>query len=427
MDIRSALAKLYSLHQFGIKLGLDSTMQLLEQIGNPHKELKCFHIAGSNGKGSTASFIASILMEMGFKIGLYTSPHFVRFNERIRINGIEISDVYISKFVSELEIYINKHEPTFFELTTALAFKYFEEENVDYAVIETGLGGRLDSTNVINPLASIITSISLEHTNILGDTIEKIAFEKSGIIKNNIPVITGILNSKAETVIRNRAAEFECDYFPSKGFVEIKDSQVIVTTRNGQYSLYKTPLPGFHQLLNAALAVKVISEVMELTDQVVLSAGIQNVIENSKIQGRFEIYSNKPKIIFDSAHNPEGIDSFVQEFQKESSSYGRRFLIFGVMKDKDYREMLRLISPLFTKIYLASMDYERGAKYQDLSIAANEMGIAIEEIMDPFDFIRQFMVTGQKDCLVILGSMYLLGEIKAKILEKGLDIEAATT
>ena len=426
MNINSALKKLYSLHQFGIKLGLDNTRQLLDLMHNPQNELKCFHIAGSNGKGSTASFIASILMELGFKVGLYTSPHFIRFNERIRINGEEIVDEYITDFVSSLESYIDKHEPTFFELTTALAFKYFADQKVDYAVIETGLGGRLDSTNVINPLASIITTISFEHTNILGDTIEKIAYEKGGIIKKEIPVFIGNLVNDAEGIIKNKSIELGCKFFSAKDFASITNDHVVVKTRTGDYKIYKTALPGAHQLVNAALAVKVVSEIIPVSNPLLLSRGLKNVIRNSKIQGRYEVFSARPKIIFDSAHNPEGIESFIKEFRGEASSYRSRYLIFSVMKDKNYSKMLEMVSSLFTTIYFTQIEYERAADYKGLSQVANKLGITLELLENPVDFIRQFQKGGKDDCLVILGSMYLLGEIKSKILEKGLDIEAAT-
>ena len=173
MNLEEALEKLFSLHQFGIKLGLENICNLLDYLGNPQKELTTFHIAGSNGKGSTSSFINSILMEAGYRVGLYTSPHLVKFNERIRVNSEMIPDEYVVGFMNSLGDYIEKHSPTFFELTTAMAFKYFAEMKLDYAVIETGLGGRLDATNVLNPLASIITTISREHTNVLSDSIPK--------------------------------------------------------------------------------------------------------------------------------------------------------------------------------------------------------------------------------------------------------------
>ena len=177
MDVAASLKKLFSLHTFGIKLGLENTIKFLEHIGNPQNFLKTIHVAGSNGKGSTSSFIASILQESGFKTGLYTSPHFVKFNERIVINGKQIDDEYIADFVDKYENYIDEHQLTFFEVTTVMAFKYFLEMKTDYCIIETGLGGRLDATNVLNPIAVVITTISLEHTNVLGNTITQIASE----------------------------------------------------------------------------------------------------------------------------------------------------------------------------------------------------------------------------------------------------------
>lgn len=426
MDINSALKKLYSLHQFGIKLGLDSTFKLLQQVGSPHEKLKCFHIAGSNGKGSTASFIASILIEMGFKVGLYTSPHFVRFNERIRINGKEIDDDYIANFVIGMEKYIDENEPTFFELTTAMAFQYFAENNIDLAVIETGLGGRLDSTNVINPLASIITSISLEHTNILGNTIEKIAYEKAGIIKKNVPVFTGELNQVAARVIGDKAEELNCGYFPFNSFAVKKEDHVCLNTRVGEIKIYKTALPGFHQLMNASLAVKTVTEILDVRQPIFITRGINNVIVNSKIQGRYEVVSSQPRIIFDSAHNPEGIESFIKEFRKDGKNFRNRCLIFCAMKDKDYQKMLELISEDFTKIYFTSIYFDRALTYEEFSESARRLGITFEKISDPVEFIAQFRRGNANDCLAILGSMYLLGEIKSKILEKGLDIEAGT-
>jgi dihydrofolate synthase/folylpolyglutamate synthase len=204
MDVDSSLKKLFSLHNFGIKLGLENTVNFLNHLGNPQKGLKAIHVAGSNGKGSTASFISSILQEFGFRTGLYTSPHFIRFNERVQINGKQISDDYIASFVTEHENYIDNNELTFFEVTTALAFKYFLENRTDYCVIETGLGGRLDSTNVLNPLAVVITTISLEHTNVLGNNLGQIALEKAAIIKPNTNVFVGILKPEVEKVITDK-------------------------------------------------------------------------------------------------------------------------------------------------------------------------------------------------------------------------------
>lgn len=424
MEIKPALDKLYSLHQFGIKLGLESTLLLLDQIGNPHKKLKCFHIAGSNGKGSTASFIASILVEHGFKVGLYTSPHFVRFNERIRINGNEISDEKIVQFVSKLEKYIDECRPTFFELTTALAFEHFADEKVGFAVIETGLGGRLDATNVIDPLASVITSISLEHTAHLGNTIEKIAFEKAGIIKKKKPVFIGAVTQVAENVIIDKANEENSESFLSKDFVIKNEDHLVVLVRRNYFTIYNTPLLGNHQLANAALAVKAISETIENIKPLKVSRGIQNVLQNSKIEGRYEVFKDYPRIIFDSAHNPEGVGVFIEQFKKEYQNYEERILIFGAMKDKSISSMLSSLVPFFDQIVVTSIQDERAANPEEIKVLVDNPKIQAVDLDSAFEYLSDFLKTPKNACLVILGSMYLLGEIKSKIIEKKLDIES---
>ncbi|MEJ5350000.1 MAG: folylpolyglutamate synthase/dihydrofolate synthase family protein [Melioribacteraceae bacterium] len=415
MNIETILQKLYSMRQFHVKLGLERIEKLLDYIGNPHKKLKCFHIAGSNGKGSTASFLASILKESGFKVGLYTSPHFVKFNERIRINGKEIDDDFICSFYNSIEKIIEKEEPTFFEITTAMAFQYFYHNNVDYAVIETGLGGRLDATNVITPLASIITSISLEHTNILGDTLEKIAFEKAGIIKPETIVISGFMPKEAENVVQSRALELKCDYYPFDNFVVKEKDFIEVLLKNKKYHLYKTPLKGYHQLLNCSLAIKSLDVVLNLDDYFKINSGIKNVIMNSGIQGRYEIVNNKPDIIFDSAHNPEGIKIFLEEFVKDYYSYSKRDLIFGAMKDKNIEEMLKLLVPYFDDIYVTSVENERAATIDEIKMIANKININVIPMENPENYVQKFFNESKDKCLVVLGSMYLLGKIKSKI------------
>ncbi|MFA5805794.1 MAG: folylpolyglutamate synthase/dihydrofolate synthase family protein [Melioribacteraceae bacterium] len=418
MNIKSSLEKLFSLHQFGIKLGLDNTLQLLERIGNPQRDLKTFHIAGTNGKGSTASFMASLLMEAGYRVGLYTSPHFVKFNERIRINGVMIKDEYVAKFVTNLEDYIEKYKPTFFEITTALAFKYFYEQRVDYAVIETGLGGRLDATNVINPVASVITSISLEHTQHLGDTLEKIAFEKAGIIKQNSKVFVGKMPKESELIIRNRAKEFNCDYNLINDFTTIEGDRIIVAIQKKSFSIYSTPLIGTHQLYNSALALKTINKSLNIEDGLIISRGIRNVIENTGIQGRYEIICKNPKIIFDSAHNPEGVRTFIEEFSRESNNYEERYLLFGAMKDKSIVEMLKILNPYFSRIFVTKIGIDRSATMDEIESAAKSAGIKINIVQNGSKLVHDFFKEGSDKCLVVLGSMYLLGEIKSKMLEK---------
>lgn len=421
MELQAALNKIYSMHQFDIKLGLDRIEQLLEMIGNPQKDLNYIHIAGSNGKGSTASFIASILLEAGFKVGLYTSPHFVKFNERIRINGREIEDEYIAGFISSIENQIELLKPTFFEITTALAFKYFKEQNPDYVILETGLGGRLDATNVISPVASVITSISLEHTNILGGTIEKIAYEKAGIIKQGVPVFVGLVPEEAELVICRRADEVNSKVDLLKDSIEPGKENVVISTATKKNHLYKTGLTGFHQLQNAALALKVVDRVIGISDFQIINNGLMNVVQNSGIQGRYEIFRENPRIIFDSAHNLDGVKTFIKEFSKEYSNYKERVLIFGVMKDKDIEQMLRQLKPYFDKIYVTMPHYERAATIEELQNVAAGIGIIVHPLPEPYGLISEFNLSGGEGCLVVLGSIYLLGEIKSKILEKKLD------
>ena len=418
MDIKSALDKLFSLHQFGIKLGLENTLNLLDKIGNPHRKLRAFHIAGSNGKGSTASFIASILMEAGYKVGLYTSPHFRIYNERIRINGEMIGDEYVADFVTKLEEYIEANSTTFFEITTALAFKYFEENNVDYAVIETGLGGRLDATNVIDPIVSVITSISLEHTQHLGGTIELIAAEKAGIIKSNSIVLTGKVPFEAENVFREKSEKNSSLYIPFNHHTIIENDRVKVILNDKNFTLYSTPLKGDHQFFNAALAVKAVSQSIKMKNGIFFSMGIRNVIKNSGIEGRYEVVSSEPRIIMDSAHNPEGVSAFINEFSKEYERYRERVLIFGAMRDKSIELMLSALYPYFTEILVTKIEIERSASIEELISMASSQGVEVKPLLDPSGFTAGYSGRSGNCCLVVLGSMYLLGEIKSKMFNK---------
>lgn len=416
MNIETALNKLFSLHQFGVKLGLENITNLLNFIGNPQEKLKVFHIAGSNGKGSTASFLSSILMEAGYKVGQFTSPHFVKFNERIRINGVEIADEYVADFVEDLDSYITEFRPTFFELTTALAFKYFAESNVDFVVLETGLGGRLDATNTVIPLASIITTISLEHSHILGNSLQRIAFEKSGIIKQNTPIFVGLLPSEAEQEISKAAAAKSSKMFKLNKYIIAGKDFVSIDLGRNNVKLYTTPLRGYHQLNNAALAILAVSEIIAKIEVKNILDGIDNVIINSGISGRYEIYEQKPRIIFDSAHNPEGIDSFIDEYKKEWLGYKKRVVIFSAMKDKNTLAMIKKIKNYFDKIYFTNINYERAATAEQLLEIAETVDVNAEKLIDKTGFIKNFKNNYSKDdCLVVIGSIYLLGEIKTEL------------
>lgn len=418
MEIQSALDKLFSLHTFGVKLGLDNIQVFLDKIGNPQNKIKCFHIAGSNGKGSTASFITSILIQAGYKVGLYTSPHFVKFNERIIVNGKYIPDQYVADFLSKHEKYIDENKLTFFEVTTALAFEYFLAQKVDYAVIETGLGGRLDATNTIaKPLACIITAISLEHTNILGDKISLIAKEKGGIIKNNSKVFVGKLPKDADQVIEQICIEKKSKLIRLEDYLIEKNGNVELYSEEINLEDWTIPLQGKFQRYNAALATLTVAKTLLLDDPKVIYDGLKNVVKNSLIQGRYEIVSDKPKIILDSAHNPAGMSVFLSEFLNEKNKYKETYLLFSALKDKDISSMIKIISNTFDKVYVTDINYERKEQPENIIKLFIENGVNAELVLDKKKFLKQYLNKKSENCLVITGSMYLLGEVKSILNE----------
>jgi dihydrofolate synthase/folylpolyglutamate synthase len=416
MDINSALEKLFALHSFGVKLGLDNIKHFLSFIGNPQLKLKAIHIAGSNGKGSTAAFIASILMEAGYKVGLYTSPHFVRFNERITINGEQIDNESVAEFITIHWDYIIEHQLTFFEVTTAIAFEYFYNNEVDYAIIETGLGGRLDATNVLDPLAVVITSISLEHTNVLGNKISGIAKEKAAIIKKGSRVFTAILPKEADAVIEQKCKKENCELFRLDEYINEKDDLLELYTEEIELDEWNVPLKGRFQIYNAALAALVTIKTFLCEDKVKILDGISNVVTNTKIEGRYEFIHKKPDVILDSAHNITGIEQFLSEFKKDSDNYGTKIVLFGAMRDKAIGAMLIELNKYFDEIHITEIKYERSAKIKDLKNICDNTGITATEEPDAVDYINKFFEGNKENCLVVLGSMYLLGDVKKSLI-----------
>lgn len=412
MDIKESLNKLYSLHTFGVKLGLDNITNFLHHIGDPQKKINAIHVAGSNGKGSTSSFIASILVEKGYRVGLYTSPHFVKFNERIIINGEYISDDYVADFINKHNDWIDEKQLTFFEVTTAMAFQYFMVEEVDYAVIETGLGGRLDATNVLSPLACVITSISLEHTNILGDKLELIASEKAEIIKKGAKTFIGLLPEEAIKIIEKKCNSVGSELFCLEEYIIEKDNHVELYTEELEFDNWKIPLKGKYQYYNAALASLTVAKTFDIEDPSVITRGVKNVIINTKIQGRYEIAKEKPKIILDSAHNPEGIKYFIEEFKKEHKNYKKNILLFGVLKDKNIEEMLSLIKGAFDEIYFTTVQSERSASLEQMRDIADKLDVRHKAAGNIKNFLLNYLTGDPENCLVITGSMYLLGDVK---------------
>ncbi len=418
------LARLYSLHRFGIKPGLERTLRLLEQAGNPHLKLKAVHVAGTNGKGSVCSTVASVLTEAGFKTGLYTSPHIIDFNERIRVDGVMISDDNLARIIEPMLDYAEGHEATFFEITTALAFKYFAEAGCDAAVIETGMGGRFDSTNVLEPLVTVITKIDIDHTEYLGDTIEKIAFEKGGIIKNNTPAVVARNDSAALEVLRecarSRGAGFI--YAPDRMELEVTDygrdlsmtAKISSGSRGREWfpAQAKLALAGPHQADNAGAALCALEQLkshFSITGRDI-ERGLARVPENTGLRARMSLLRDGPALIIDVAHNPAAVQIFMDTIDKCGYGGTSWDIVFGAMADKDVSGMLDILKPRASKFFFAAPAIERAMTTRALAGLASDKGIAAFELFNGCrDAIRGALAGGRP--ILALGSFYLIGEI----------------
>lgn len=343
------LEDLYALQRLGIKVGLEHTQRLLEVCGNPHDNFKSIHIAGTNGKGSTAAMIASILREAGCRVGLYTSPHLIRFNERIRVNGIPITDKNIVEFMLQYKTAIDKIESTFFEATTAMAFDYFKKKKVDIAVVETGLGGRLDSTNVLNSNITVITSITADHTEILGDDLETIAFEKGGIIKKDVPLILASQSEEVKNVLleiaeRKNAKMSYCDQNDIKN-INISEKGTAFSW-NGKN--YETCLIGEHQARNAVLAIETAKIFNDNINFDIINNGIKNVKWPARIQ---KVHKTLP-IYYDVAHNAHGIEVLLDTISQlyQDNPIG----LIALKADKELDKIIPKLKKRFEKLIVTS-------------------------------------------------------------------------
>ena len=346
--IDNLLAHLYGLRRLGIKVGLEHTNELLRRCGSPHRGLKTIHIAGTNGKGSTAAMIQAILRESGLKVGLYTSPHLIRFNERIRINGLPISDEYIIEFMARFNSDIDVVEATFFEATTVLALHYFSNQEVDVAVIETGLGGRLDSTNVIDPELTIITSIDLDHQQLLGETLIDIAVEKAGIIKKQTPVLVCSQTPEVMDVIRKKAQESNSPIIYSND-----PKNIIIDHHSTGFELdkkqYFVPLIGAHQAINAGLAIRAVMYHCPEMKQTEIQSGLSN----TKWFGRFQPLLKKLPIYYDVAHNPGGIRTIRASLDTLNSKVTNGIMV--LKNDKHVDQIALALDGLFNELFVASI------------------------------------------------------------------------
>ena len=375
------------------KSDLNNTIELCKILDNPELKFKSIHIAGTNGKGSTSHMIASILQESGYKVGLYTSPHLKDFRERIKINGEMIREQDVISFV---ENYQNKFEAiqlSFFEWTVGLAFDYFAKNNVDIAVIETGLGGRLDSTNVIIPEVSVITNIGLDHTQFLGNTIEKIAVEKAGIIKKGIPVVIGERQEEIKHIFHERALEL------STSLLFASDSDIQL----------KTDLKGNYQKSNIKTAVSSINILQEQGWEVPKSSiqqGLKNVVKNTGLLGRWQTLQYNPQIICDTGHNEDGIKIIVNQLRE--TEYENLHFVLGMVNDKDISNVLSLL-PKDAKYYFCKANIPRALDAYELKISANKIGLEGESFPSVLEALRGAKNTAKENDLIFIGGSTFVG------------------
>ncbi|HTR81953.1 MAG TPA: folylpolyglutamate synthase/dihydrofolate synthase family protein, partial [Bacteroidota bacterium] len=378
------------------------------------------HVAGTNGKGSTSSMIAAVLQASGYKTALYTSPHLVKFNERIRINGSMISDRDLTRYAQLFRPQIDSLNATFFEATTAIAFKYFADSGVDFAVIETGLGGRLDATNVLIPEVSIITSIAKDHTELLGTSFRKIAYEKGGIIKRERPCVVGTENKSALDELKRIARQRRSRFIPVE-MKQVSDCTPMsnggqrgrITTERRSYKNLIIPLPGIHQFKNAAMAISALecldAKGLPLSESAIRK-GLANVTRLTGLRGRFEILRHRPLVVVDVSHNPNGISSTIAAIQNHR--YRKLLLLFGVMGDKDYRSMIRLLSALRPVVFAAQPMMTRALPSDRIMRLFRETKCTAHAYSDTRDAIADALKTlRREDALLICGSHYVAGEV----------------
>ncbi|SFB20435.1 dihydrofolate synthase / folylpolyglutamate synthase [Acetitomaculum ruminis DSM 5522] len=424
MDYEESLDYIHSIAWTDCEPGLERESELLELMGNPHKELKYIHIAGTNGKGSTAAMLASILTKAGYKTGLYTSPHIVKFNERFKINGEDISDEKVTELINYMKPFAEamKGHPTEFELISALGFEYFKREKCDIVVLEVGLGGRLDSTNVIpSPVVSVITAIDLDHTQFLGDTVEKIAKEKSGIIKNGCKCV--IYNQKPSII---EVVRDVCDQNNVELFIS-EDDEIIPKDINlkGQVFDYKDlkslkiGLSGVYQRKNAALVLKIV-EALRTCSYNISDDAIRQGLLDTKWISRFEVVSESPVFILDGGHNPQGVNATIESL---TTLFGNKKIIFlvGVMADKDFESMISMVIPHAREFIAVAPDCESRALNADAlaRLVTKESKVEVHRCVELSDGIEMALNHAGKDGVICaIGSLYLSGDIKKYFYNK---------
>ena len=419
-------------------LGLERIRTLLDALGNPQEKYPCLHIAGTKGKGSTSAFATRLLMARGMKVGLYTSPHLLSLRERIQMGGALISQDLFCKCLQEVRDALVNLPPasdgsepaTYFEIMTALAFQAFAREKVDAAVIEVGLGGRLDATNILRPIACAITTISLDHTSVLGDTVEKIAAEKAGIIKPGVPVISGPQSQAAKKVIAEaaRAAGTKFHAWGEEIKAEVRrdrenlanpdrPQRINVSTWRGHYEDILLPMLGRHQADNAAVAAGLVEAFFEVLGKPQLNeAMLRKAWQSLRIPARIEVLGRQPWLVIDGAHNPASVWALC-ETVRERFAPEKIALVFGAAKDKDSKSMLRILLPLVKQLYATEIGTERELSAKEIAAMATASGFsAVLEEADPAKaVIKAQEFAGPRGLVLVTGSMYLAGRVMASL------------
>lgn len=414
-NYQQTIEYLFALQRHGIKLSLDNIITLLQSLNNPQDKWPCIHIAGTNGKGSTAAMLESVLMKAGYKVGLYTSPHLVDFRERIRINRIQIPPKDVVDFTNKMKDLIEAITPSFFEVATALAFWYFAKEKIDIAIIEVGLGGRLDSTNVINPLISVITNVDMDHQQYLGDTIQEIALEKAGIIKQDIPCITNNTNEAVLEVLSQKCISKNSEFIKIVDFCEYNirtmnlDSTFIdLKIGNNIFNNLYITLAGNHQIENTILAVGTLLNLkskLQVSDSHIIE-GLRNI----QWKGRINLISREPFVIIDVSHNTSGFErtlSFLNNyFAKEQLK-----VVTALQEDKDFQKIGELLSYYSSDIYLVDLKLGKPLKPSKLANILTQKDVNTTIINSFNEMNGKILESKQNDILwLVIGSHYLAGE-----------------
>lgn len=405
----------------GYKPGLDNSLALDKMYKEPHKHYRIIHIAGTNGKGSTAHMLASCLQECGYRVGLFTSPHFVDFRERIRVNGKKISRNFVIQWVND---YLKKDtpkdfNPSFFELVSTMAFDYFAWRNVNVAVIETGLGGRLDSTNIVTPEISVITNVGLEHQQFLGNTIEEITHEKAGIIKHGKPVVVGRANEAVRDVIAKEAKRLYAEVKFAQDKPEVTsathvDNALRLTTKS--FGTIDCELTGDYQVENANAVLVTLNILKRMKYRIKTDAvyrGFARISENTSLMGRWMKLGESPTIICDSAHNPPGMETIIKQLKREQ--YTKLHMVVGFMADKDVISMLKLL-PDNALYYFTQAQTSRSMTAEDLKALAGKVALKGDTYNHVYDALQAAIKAAKpKDLIYVGGSMYVLAELFAAL------------